>query len=138
MAAGFSIVMLATLALGAFAFTRLQSIGAEAARITDDTLPCVLQMNQVELYVKDNFANTLRHVVTDDPAAKAAFEATMKETTDNLTKVLAEYERGITIPRDRERGKGLSVEAGVGVGLTAASDALTFKLLLSRNLNIRR
>jgi len=35
-------------------------------------------------------------------------------------------------------GKGLSVEAGVGVGLTAASDALTFKLLLSRNLNIRR
>jgi len=76
--AGFSIVMLATLVLGAFAFTRLQTIGAQAARITDDTLPCVLQMDQVELYVKDNFANTLRHVVTDNPAAKAAFEATTR------------------------------------------------------------
>jgi hypothetical protein len=34
-------------------------------------------------------------------------------------------------------GKTLSVEAGVGLGLTAASDRLTFKLMVSRDLNSR-
>jgi hypothetical protein len=34
-------------------------------------------------------------------------------------------------------GKGLSIETGVGLGLTAASDKLTFKLMLSRDLNSR-
>jgi hypothetical protein len=34
--------------------------------------------------------------------------------------------------------KFLSVEAGVGVGLNPASDKLTFKLMLSRDLNHRR
>jgi hypothetical protein len=34
-------------------------------------------------------------------------------------------------------GKGLSIETGVGLGLTAASDRLTFKLMLSRDLNSR-
>jgi hypothetical protein len=33
---------------------------------------------------------------------------------------------------------GLDVEAGVGVGLTSASNALTFKLILSRDLNRRK
>jgi len=32
---------------------------------------------------------------------------------------------------------GLSVESGVGYGLTAGSDKLTLKLMLSRNLNLR-
>jgi hypothetical protein len=32
-------------------------------------------------------------------------------------------------------GKGLSVEFGVGVGVTSAADRLTFKLMLSRDLN---
>jgi hypothetical protein len=34
-------------------------------------------------------------------------------------------------------GKTLSIEAGVGLGLTAASDKLTFKLMVSRDLNTR-
>ena len=33
------------------------------------------------------------------------------------------------------RGKRLEIEAGVGFGLTAASDGVTLKLLLSRDLN---
>ena len=33
---------------------------------------------------------------------------------------------------------GINVEAGVGVGLTAGSDKITLKLMLSRNLNSRR
>lgn len=32
-------------------------------------------------------------------------------------------------------GKGISVEFGVGVGVTASSDRLTFKLMVSRDLN---
>ncbi len=35
-------------------------------------------------------------------------------------------------------GKYLDVEAGVGVGLTPASDKLTFKLMLSRDLNPKK
>jgi len=33
--------------------------------------------------------------------------------------------------------KNLSVESGVGLGLTAASDRLTFKLMVSRDINHR-
>lgn len=35
------------------------------------------------------------------------------------------------------KGKGISIEAGVGVGVTAGADRLTFKLMLSRDLNTR-
>jgi len=34
-------------------------------------------------------------------------------------------------------GKTFSIESGVGLGLTAASDKLTFKLMVSRDLNSR-
>jgi len=34
-------------------------------------------------------------------------------------------------------GKTLNIEAGIGVGVTAGSDKLTFKLMLSRDLNSR-
>jgi hypothetical protein len=36
------------------------------------------------------------------------------------------------------KGKVLSIEAGVGVGVTAGADTLTFKLMVSRDLNSRR
>jgi len=39
---------------------------------------------------------------------------------------------------DHSSKKFINVEAGVGVGLTAGSDRLTFKLMLSRDLNSRR
>jgi hypothetical protein len=35
-------------------------------------------------------------------------------------------------------GKFLDVEAGVGLGLTAGSDRVTFKLMLSHDLNRRK
>jgi hypothetical protein len=35
-------------------------------------------------------------------------------------------------------GKLLDVEAGIGFGLTAASDDVTLKLILSRDLNKKR
>jgi hypothetical protein len=36
------------------------------------------------------------------------------------------------------KGKNLSIEAGVGVGVTTGADTLTFKLMISRDLNPRR
>jgi len=35
-------------------------------------------------------------------------------------------------------GKALNIEAGIGVGLTGASDNLTFKIILSRDLNVKK
>jgi hypothetical protein len=34
-------------------------------------------------------------------------------------------------------GKTYSIEAGVGVGVTAGADRLTFKLMVSRDLNAK-
>jgi hypothetical protein len=39
---------------------------------------------------------------------------------------------------DHTSNRSINIEAGVGVGLTAGSDRLTFKLMLSRDLNRRR
>ena len=36
------------------------------------------------------------------------------------------------------KGKVLSIEAGFGIGVTAGADTLTFKLMVSRDLNPRR
>jgi len=36
------------------------------------------------------------------------------------------------------KGKVVSIEAGVGIGVTAGADRLTFKLMISRDLNSRR
>ena len=39
---------------------------------------------------------------------------------------------------DHASNKFINIEAGVGMGLTAGSDRLTLKLMLSRDLNPRR
>ena len=36
---------------------------------------------------------------------------------------------------DHKADKGVNIEAGVGFGLTSASDKVTLKLMLSRDLN---
>jgi hypothetical protein len=42
------------------------------------------------------------------------------------------------VRRSRHKAKVGSIEAGLGLGMTAGADTLTFKVMVSRDLNTRR
>src|SRR5688572_17194640 len=77
--AGFSAVILVTLLLGGFAFTRLLTIDNDARRIVGDVLPGITAILQMSVNTRENRALMLEHIVAETPAEKAAIEATIGE-----------------------------------------------------------
>ena len=73
--AGFSAVILVTLMLGGFAFTRLLTIDSDARRIVGDALPGVTAILQMSVNTRENRALMLEHILAQTPAEKSAIEA---------------------------------------------------------------
>ena len=99
--AGFSAVILVTLLLGGFAFTRLLTIDNDARRIVGDALPGVTAILQMSVNTRENRALMLEHILAETPAAKAAIEATIGERAEADNKTAKVYEDTITLDEDR-------------------------------------
>ena len=99
--AGFSAVILVTLLLGGFAFTRLLTIDNDARRIVGDALPGVTAILQMSVNTRENRALMLEHILAETPAAKAAIEATIGERAEANNKTAKAYEATITLDEDR-------------------------------------
>ena len=99
--AGFSAVILVTLLLGGFAFTRLLTIDSDARRIVGDALPGVTAILQMSVNTRENRALMLEHIVAETPAAKAAIEAAIGERAEANNKTAKAYEATITLDEDR-------------------------------------
>ena len=99
--AGFSAVILVTLLLGGFAFTRLLTIDNDARRILGDALPGVTAILQMSANTRENRALMLEHVVAQTPADKAAIEARIAEHAEANNKTAKAYEATITLDEDR-------------------------------------
>jgi hypothetical protein len=65
----------------------------------------------------------------------AAFEEYAGFGTFNDIQPLHDQFHEVWATMDRKSEKSINIEAGVGLGLTAGSDRLTFKIMLSRDLN---
>ena len=133
--AGFSAVILVTLLLGGFAFTRLLTIDNDARRIVGDALPGVTAILQMSVNTRENRADARtisprsaakgassphRRTCRANKKAAKAYEATI--TLTRIGRFLPHPEEQNELRRSRERAAPLSRE-GKTQGLAVLKDA---------------
>jgi methyl-accepting chemotaxis protein len=100
-ATGFAAVILITVALAAFCFTRLENISAKGDLIIDDALPGVYLISQIEANVRTLYGEQFRHVVEPNDAEMNLIAAEIQRLRDVNSKLYADYENTITRAEDR-------------------------------------
>jgi methyl-accepting chemotaxis protein len=102
-AAGFAVVILIVVALGAVAYTRLVAIDKRARTVTEDALPGVYAIGQVQSTVGSSFALMVQHVQCEDKDEKAKMEAQMHQSSERITKILENYTKtGLASEKERQ------------------------------------
>ncbi len=99
---GFATLLAVSAALGLFAFTRLISITAQSLRITQDCLPGVYYVGQIDAINQANYTLTHRWLLIAQPPDRASIDAEMKGNSEKLSELYKNYEASITLPKDRE------------------------------------
>ena len=99
---GFGVIVVIVSGLGIYAASQLRVIKAAADRIVIDSLPGTALSGTILARVKDNLSDTLEHLTADEGEAMQAIEARMAVAREEITKHLADYEKTITQPDDRE------------------------------------
>jgi methyl-accepting chemotaxis protein len=99
---GFAVVIGITAILGVFSYNRLVGIQEDAKAIVTDALPGVYNISQIESKVKENYVTMLSHVLTTNENEMRSYEAAVASSSAEITKLIEEYEKSITRPKDRE------------------------------------
>ncbi len=105
--AGFAAVILITLALGIFAYSRITAIDTDAKNITGEHLPGVFVAGQLQTSISSSFAILLMHVTAQDKAEKSRLDAELQDLRTRTTTMLADYAKTAT-PRQREALESLT------------------------------
>lgn len=99
--AGFGIVVAIAIALGVFAYSKVGTINQSAIEVTDNRLPSVYLIGQVESNVQAALSLLLQHAQSTDPQEMASVEAQIQELRSRNSSELAEYEKLITTDSGR-------------------------------------
>ena len=102
MIVGFSGVIAVALALGAFAFVRLVTIGHAGNAITEVALPGVAAMGEISRLVRDNRAMIVEHILSPTAERKTAIEAAMKQTAGKIDKLGKAYQLTVHEPEGQK------------------------------------
>ncbi len=100
-AVGVVAILLTTVALGVYATTSLLGVRRISDIITTDCLPGMVLISRVEVTLHEAEMNLREHLLANDPATMAALEKRISDRRDAISKVLADYEKTITIAEDR-------------------------------------
>jgi methyl-accepting chemotaxis protein len=103
MAAGFGAVICIALALGIFAYTRVSRIDKDVSTITQNHLPGMYLVGQLEVNTWANYSSVVRFAAAKDRQEMAETERQIQESRDANTKVISELEKTIVT----EKGKAL-------------------------------
>ena len=106
-AAGFASVIVITLLLGAFAYTRITAIDRDAKNITDEQLPGVFVAGQLQSSISNTFAILMMHATVTDQAEKSRLDAELLDIRTRTTAMLSEYNKTATA-RQREALESLT------------------------------
>jgi methyl-accepting chemotaxis protein len=99
---GFGVVLAITTALGGFAAVRMTTLRDRAASITEDALPGIIAIDRTMLLASNNSTNLMHHIASDDDKKMAEIEKEMAAVSEATAKALADYEKTIREPKDRE------------------------------------
>jgi methyl-accepting chemotaxis protein len=98
---GFGLVVTIVSLLGIYTFIELRYVSAAGYRVAEESLPATERSARALSLVKNNLAYTLEHLTFNDAREMESVEARMAVTKQEITTVLASYERAITEPEDR-------------------------------------
>jgi len=82
---GYTVVLLATLAIGAFAYTRLSVIKTHSDSLVGENLPGILKLSQIQVKIIESNARVLMHVLCTEKAQYDELESKAKELSAATT-----------------------------------------------------
>lgn len=99
---GFAGVLAIIVAAGIFSYARFENIRADTQRISEDSLPEFSATVDMLAFSQENFVNTLRCVLTEDPKARAGFVKAIEKNVLAINKLTNSYAATITQERERQ------------------------------------
>jgi len=99
---GFTSIILIAIALGLFAYSRLVTINHHSNAIVNDALPGLYLIGQLESSLRQAQVVTFKHIMSEDKEEIAQYDAEIVAVVETNGKRLAEYEKAISQPKDRE------------------------------------
>ena len=99
--AGYIAGILIALMLGAFAYAPLRTIRATATRVTQDTMPRIYMMGQLQSVILLRYVWLREHIDTDDGAVKAELDSQIDRGSAEISDLMNRYENFIGDTRDR-------------------------------------
>jgi methyl-accepting chemotaxis protein len=99
---GFTVAILLTAGLGAFAFTRIVTIDRLSKVVVNDCLPGAALSGTFDGWARQEFALLQQHVLTDDAAAATGVEAELRKYAGKFDEDTRKYQATITEASDRQ------------------------------------
>lgn len=88
---GFAAVIAVSICLGVFAYTRLLIIKKGATEIAGDAFPGLVVFTDIESLARENYALTVKHVLSTDSEEKTRFMASIQKNSSRLDQLTNEY-----------------------------------------------
>jgi len=100
--AGFGAVILIAVALGVFAYTRVGVIHESSTDISENSLPSVYVIGEMQANTQAFYGLLLRHVVTNDKGEMARIGMQIETSRAHTGELIARYEKLISNDKDKE------------------------------------
>jgi methyl-accepting chemotaxis protein WspA len=105
---GFAGVILITLCVSLYAFTRLEAIQSQASSLSNDSLPGAVLMGQIADLSEREVALVLGHIKANDDQGVQKFDEELRENNDKLTALFRAYEATVFGAEEVERFQRLN------------------------------
>ena len=105
---GFAGVILITLCLSVYAFTRLQAIQSQASSLTKDSLPGAVSMGEIATLGQSEIALVLQHIKANDAQEVQKLDEELRDNHEKLSTLFKAYEATIFGAEEAERFRKLT------------------------------
>jgi len=101
-AIGFGLVALLTMILGLFCLAKVGVIQSNASNVTDNSLPSVALMGQMQSNARESFTLIFEHVNSSDKQEMAGFEEKLHELSTKNSGIAEKYESVLSDAHEKE------------------------------------
>jgi methyl-accepting chemotaxis protein len=98
---GFALLLALMLGIGVFAHHNLRQIDFHADLITEERLPGIATIGEIEALNRANYQLTLMGSLTSDPGERSKIESRTKDNRARMAGLYEQYEATIHLPEDR-------------------------------------
>jgi methyl-accepting chemotaxis protein len=98
---GYTVVLLTTLAIGVFAYTRLNTIKADSDSLVGESLPGILKLSKIQTKIIESNTRVLMHVLSTEKAQYDELETRAKELSAGTTQLYKEVSDSLVSPEEK-------------------------------------